>query len=74
MRKRKKPINERISVRLDEKGLRQLEELVDLFESETTISRITVTDIVLMGIDTLHEVKFPDREDDEDENEEGDWD
>ncbi|WRU97882.1 hypothetical protein RYX51_22885 (plasmid) [Priestia filamentosa] len=59
--KKKTIVSERPSIRLDENGQKQLQDLIDLYQ-KNSITRITVTDVLLLAVDTLHEIKFPDRE------------
>lgn len=65
--KKETVISRRPSFRLDEKHYNQLKDLVELYQKESPISRVSVTDVFLHALDTLHEIKFPDREDDYDE-------
>ncbi|MCF2132204.1 hypothetical protein L1I79_38200 [Strepomyces sp. STD 3.1] len=63
---KKYEVGERPTIRFKEKERQQIQDLINLYQRES-ISKVTIADVVRYAIDNLHETKFPDREDDEDD-------
>ncbi|MCY8232001.1 hypothetical protein [Priestia endophytica] len=60
-------LGERLSVRLNDKVRGQVRDLMNLYGKES-IGKVTVADVVRYAIDNLHETKFPDREEDDEDD------
>lgn len=66
-------VSERPTIRLKERERIQIQDLINLYQRES-IAKVTIADVMRYAIDNLHETKFPDREEDDEDGYDGKYD